>query len=64
MEMRDKYLNMLSSGSSKYTLDLLKELGIDMNNTDVINDIFEAFDEQMDEFMRLMKDINKDSKKG
>lgn len=60
MEMRDKYLNMLSSGSSKYTLDLLKELGIDMNNTDVINDIFEAFDEQMDEFMRLMKDNKSD----
>ena len=50
---RDKYLNMLASGSSKYPLELLKDLGIDMKNTEVINDIFNSFDNQIDEFIKL-----------
>jgi oligoendopeptidase F len=32
-DARDKYLKFLSSGSSKYPLDLLKEAGVDMTST-------------------------------
>jgi len=30
---RDAYINMLSSGSSKYPIDLLKDAGVDMTTS-------------------------------
>ena len=38
---RDKYINFLSSGGSNYPLDILKELGIDLNDYNTINGAFD-----------------------
>lgn len=38
---RDKYIKFLSSGGSNYPLDILKELGIDLNDYNTINGAFD-----------------------
>lgn len=38
---RDKYIKFLSSGGSDYPLDILKELGIDLNDYNTINGAFD-----------------------
>lgn len=38
---KDKYIKFLSSGGSNYPLDILKELGIDLNDYNTINGAFD-----------------------
>ena len=38
---RDKYIKFLSSGGSNYPLDILKELGVDLNDYNTINGAFD-----------------------
>lgn len=38
---RDKYIKFLSSGGSDYPLDILKELGVDLNDYNTINGAFD-----------------------
>lgn len=38
---KDKYIKFLSSGGSNYPLDILKELGIDLNDYNTLNNAFD-----------------------
>ncbi len=53
---KDKYIKFLSSGSSKYPLELLEELGIDITSEKVLNRAFELFDEKV----KLLDKIERD----
>lgn len=50
---KDKYIKFLSSGSTKYPLELLKDLGIDITDEKVLNRAFELFNEKIE----LLKNI-------
>jgi oligoendopeptidase F len=54
---RDKYITMLSSGSAKYPIDLLKDAGVDMTTS-------VPFDASMREMNRIMDEIEKIYAKG
>jgi oligoendopeptidase F len=49
---RDAYLRMLSSGSSKYPIDLLREAGVDMTTS-------QPFDAAMREMNRIMDEMER-----
>src|SRR5678810_1431932 len=49
---RDKYITMLSSGSSKYPIELLRDAGVDMTTS-------APFDASMREMNRIMDEIEK-----
>ena len=53
---KDKYIKFLSSGSSKYPLDLLMELGIDISDEKVLNRAFELFNEKVNLLKKLERD--------
>ena len=44
---KEKYINFLSSGSSKYPLDLLLDLGIDISDTKTLKKAFDLFSEKV-----------------
>ncbi len=46
-EFKDKYIKFLSSGSTKYPLELLKDLGIDLENENTLNRAFNIFNEKL-----------------
>lgn len=48
--VKDRYLRFLSSGGSKYPLDLLRTAGVDMTRPDAVN-------AAMDYFEKLVKDL-------
>ena len=48
----DAYLRMLSSGSSKYPVDLLREAGVDMTTS-------QPFDAAMREMNRIMDEMER-----
>ncbi|HAY71560.1 MAG TPA: oligoendopeptidase F, partial [Saprospirales bacterium] len=50
----DKYLKFLSSGSSKYPIDLLKETGVDMTSEVPFVKAMEAMNYYMDEVEKLL----------
>lgn len=50
----DKYLTFLSSGSSKYPIDLLRETGVDMTTGYAIEKTMEAMNELMDEVEEML----------
>ena len=50
---KDKYIKFLSSGNTKYPLELLKDLGIDMTDEKVLNKAFDLFNEKLE----LLKNI-------
>ena len=50
---KDKYIKFLSSGNTKYPLELLKDLGIDITDEKVLNRAFELFNEKIE----LLKNI-------
>ena len=52
IEARDRYLQFLSSGSSKYPLDLLKGAGVDMTSTAPIEAAVQRFSELVEELKR------------
>ena len=55
---RDKYLEMLKSGSTKSPLDTLKIVGIDMTKKEVYSSAIKMFDKTIDEFEKVMKEVN------
>ncbi len=46
-DFKDKYLEFLSSGGSKYPLELLESIGIDLTNEDTLSRAFEIFNEKV-----------------
>lgn len=54
-EARDRYLEFLSSGGSKYPLDLLKKAGVDMSRPEPVDAALKRFGELVEEFKTLMK---------
>jgi oligoendopeptidase F len=52
---RDAYLTMLSSGSSKYAIDLLKDAGVDMTTSAPFNAAMAEMNRVMDEMEALLK---------
>ena len=44
---KDKYIKFLSSGNTKYPLELLKTVGIDLTDEKVLNRAFEIFNEKL-----------------
>ncbi len=51
---RDAYLQMLSAGSSKYPIDLLKAAGVDMKTSGPFNAAIKEMNEVMDEMEKLL----------
>jgi oligoendopeptidase F len=51
---RDAYLKMLSSGSSKYPLELLKGAGVDMTTSEPFNAAIKEMNDTMDEMEKLL----------
>lgn len=58
-EARDAYLRLLSSGSSKYPVDLLREAGVDMTTSVPFNAAIRDMNETMDQMEAIL-----DGKKG
>lgn len=52
---RDRYLNFLSSGSSKYSLDLLRDAGVDLNTPAPAAATMKKLGELVDEMEKLLK---------
>jgi oligoendopeptidase F len=50
----DKYLHMLSSGGSKYPIDLLKDAGVDMTSKDPFQLTIKAMNRTMDEIEKIL----------
>ncbi|RIK38668.1 MAG: oligoendopeptidase F, partial [Chloroflexi bacterium] len=51
---RDRYLRFLSRGSSQYSLDLLRDAGVDMETPQPIEDALSIFEGLLDELETLM----------
>src|SRR3954464_4837932 len=51
---RDAYLKMLSSGSSRYAIDLLKDAGVDMTTSVPFDAAIAEMNSTMDEMERLL----------
>ena len=51
---RDAYLKMLSSGSSMYAMDLLKEAGVDMTTSAPFNEAIAEMNATMDEMEQIL----------
>jgi oligoendopeptidase F len=51
---RDRYLNMLKSGSSKYPIDLLKDAGVDMTTSAPFQSAMKEMNSVMDEIEKLL----------
>ena len=51
---RDAYVQMLSSGSSKYPVDLLKDVGVDMTTSQPFEEAMQAMNEVMDEIETIL----------
>jgi oligoendopeptidase F len=58
---RDAYLKMLSSGSSMYAMDLLKEAGVDMTTSGPFNEAIAEMNATMDEMEQI---LNRQAKPG
>lgn len=50
-----RYINYLKSGSSKNSLEILKEAGVDVLNLNVLEDAFEEFSEKLELLKRAYK---------
>ena len=53
---KEEYINFLSSGSNKYSLDLLKLLDIDLINTNVLEKGFNVMKNDIEELETLLKE--------
>jgi oligoendopeptidase F len=51
---RDAYIRMLSSGSSKYPIELLKDAGVDMTTSEPFNAAMKEMNSVMDEIEKLL----------
>ena len=52
----DRYLKFLSSGSSDYPINILKNAGVDMSSPDPINKTIDKINRYMDELEKMMKE--------
>lgn len=52
---KEQYLDFLSAGSSKYSLELLKMLNIDLTNLDIISNGFEILENDINEFEKILE---------
>ncbi len=59
---RDAYLQMLSSGSSKPPIELLREAGVDLTKPKAIESALELFDRTLDELTQLHQKLSAVSK--
>lgn len=50
-----KYINYLKSGSSDYSLEILKKAGVDMSTNKPVLNCLDIFEEQLKEFEKLVK---------
>lgn len=50
----DRYLNFLSSGSSKYSIDLLKDAGVDMTTPEPVHQAFQLFESYLSQMEDLL----------
>ncbi len=55
-EVRDKYIEFLSSGDSDYPLELLKKVGVDMNTPVPIEEALHLFDVKLQELKKLCEE--------
>jgi len=51
---RDRYLNFLKSGGSKYPLELLRDAGVDLEKPEPVNAAMDRFEELVDELEDLV----------
>jgi len=51
---RDRYLNFLKSGGSKYPLDLLRDAGVDLEKPDAVNAAMDRFGELVGELESVL----------
>jgi oligoendopeptidase F len=51
----ERYLKFLSSGSSKYPIDILKDAGVDMTKPDAVEALIKKANEYLDELEQLIK---------
>ena len=54
-KFKDKYIKFLSSGGSDYPLNILKELGIDIEDKDTLQSVYEIFNKKV----KMLKDLTK-----
>jgi oligoendopeptidase F len=59
---RDAYLKMLSAGSSKYAIDLLKDAGVDMTTSTPFDTAIAEMNATMDELEKILARMNKGPK--
>ena len=52
--MLEKYINFLKSGCSKYPIELLKDLGIDLESGKVIDEALELFAKKKEELKKIL----------
>ncbi|MDQ6662106.1 MAG: oligoendopeptidase F, partial [Chloroflexota bacterium] len=50
----DRYLNFLRSGSSQYSIDLLKKAGVDMTSPEPVHQAFQLFDSHLTQMEALL----------
>ncbi len=53
----EKYINYLKSGSSDYSLNILKKAGVDMNTNAPVYDCLENFENKLEELKKVLKEI-------
>lgn len=51
--MKEKYFEFLSSGGKNYPLEILKEVGIDLNSNEVMQSAFDLFKEKLEELKNI-----------
>ena len=52
----DKYIQFLSTGSSKYPVEILKDAGVDMTTPDPVNRTINLFSQLVDEMEKLLNE--------
>src|SRR6202022_245591 len=50
----DRYLKFLSSGSSDYSIELLKKAGVDMTSPTPVNQAFQLFESHLSQMEQLL----------
>lgn len=55
---KEQYLKFLSSGSSLYSLDLLKMLNIDLTNSNIINNGFKIMENDLEKLVKILEQTN------
>ena len=54
---RERYIKFLSSGSRKSPMELLKDTGCDLTNSEVVESAIKMFSELLDEFIQTYKEV-------